>query len=52
MLPPKLNEGSRVIIEITPALAFLPNRVDCGPRSTSTRWTSGRSPIWAAVRLR
>ena len=31
-------------------MAFLPNSVDCGPRSTSIRWTSGRSAICAAVR--
>ena len=29
---------------ITPALAFLPNNVPCGPRSTSIRSTSTRSP--------
>ena len=34
------------------AEAFLPNSVDCGPRSTSIRDTSGRSVICAAVRER
>ena len=39
-----------MVIEITPAEAFLPNSVDWGPRSTSIRCTSGRSVICEAVR--
>ena len=35
-----------------PADAFLPNKVDCGPRSTSTRLRLGRSAICAAERER
>ena len=32
--------GEFVVILITPEVVFLPNRVPCGPRSTSTRSTS------------
>ena len=34
--PPKLFSGRAVVIFITPARAFLPNKVDCGPLITST----------------
>ena len=37
---------------MTPAEAFCPNSVLCGPRSTSTRCTSTRSPICEAERER
>ena len=39
------------MILITPALAFLPNSVPCGPRSTSSRATSARSLKASAARL-
>ena len=51
-LPPKSNCGSRVTTEITPADAFLPNSVDCGPFRTSIRCTFGRSDSAAAERER
>jgi hypothetical protein len=35
-----------------PAEAFLPNSVDCGPRSTSMRFRLGKSEICAADRER
>ena len=37
-------------IDITPAEAFLPKSVDCGPRKTSIRSSLGKSPIRAAER--
>ena len=41
--PPISSFGALVVILITPADAFLPNRVDCGPLSTSTRSMVGKS---------
>ena len=52
MLPRDSPSGARVTTLITPADAFLPNSVLCGPRSTSTRSKLGKSPICAAERDR
>ena len=41
--PPISSFGALVVILITPAEAFLPNRVDCGPLNTSTRSRLGKS---------
>ena len=43
--PPNSCSGSLEVILITPADAFLPNKVDCGPASTSTRSIVGKSAI-------
>ena len=37
------SSGALVVILITPAEAFLPNNVDCGPLSTSIRSILGKS---------
>jgi hypothetical protein len=42
-LPENSLVGAAVAMFSTPAMALLPNRVLCGPRSTSTRSTSIRS---------
>ena len=41
--PPISSSGALVVMLITPADAFLPNNVDCGPLSTSTRSRLGKS---------
>ena len=41
--PPISSLGAFVVILITPAEAFLPKSVDCGPLSTSTRSIVGKS---------
>ena len=43
--PPKSLSGKAVVILITPAIAFLPNKVDWGPFITSTLSTLMRSFI-------
>ena len=37
--------GSLLVIEITPAVAFLPKNSDCGPFSTSIRDTSNMDSL-------
>ena len=43
--------GARVVTLIAPAVVFLPYSVPCGPRRISTRSTSVKSNVAAAMRL-
>jgi hypothetical protein len=42
MRTPNSSAGARVVMLIAPPLVLRPNKVPCGPRSTSTRSTSAK----------
>jgi hypothetical protein len=47
-----VKDGWAVMMLMTPAEVFLPNRVPCGPFSTSMRLSSPRSPKPTPLRER
>ena len=49
--PPNSCSGNFVVMLMTPAEAFFPNNVDCGPLNTSTISIVGRSAIADAERV-